>query len=89
MAEFDALFAGALAAVSRPEPTRLRLLLDRAHERAARDLATRESACCSFFTFTFTHSADDVLCLDVTVPTEQIPVLDGLAEQAAALAKAP
>lgn len=83
MAEFDELLAGARS-LSRPGPTRLRLVLDRAYEVAARDLLARESACCSFFTFTVAELPDGGLRLEVIVPREQVSVLDGAAKRAGA-----
>lgn len=83
VAAFAALFTAAVRAVSRPEPTRLRLDLDPAPEVAAQaaSLATAETACCSFFTFTLTVAQGSVT-LDVTVPAAHLAVLDGLAERA-------
>jgi hypothetical protein len=81
-AEFDALFAGALISLDRSAPTRLRLVLDAAAEPTARDLAARETECCSFFVFTFNRGEDGSLTLDVTVPAAQIDVLDALAARA-------
>jgi hypothetical protein len=49
MAEFDDIFTSVVRA-ERPDPTRLDLVVPRAVEAAARDLARRESDCCSFFT---------------------------------------
>jgi len=83
VAEFDALFAMALHAQQRLASTRLRWRLDPAAEPAARDLAARETECCSFFTFTFA-AAGDVVQLDVEVPAAHIAVLDALADRAAA-----
>ncbi len=54
-----------------------------AAEQAARDLAGRESGCCSFFSFTFA-SADGAVHLDVAVPEARVGVLDALADRAAA-----
>ena len=45
------------------------------------DLAARESNCCSFFEFTVTPTAGDVV-LDIEVPAEHTGVLDGLSELA-------
>ena len=89
VAEFDALFADAVQAVVRPEPTRLRLELVFSAEHAARaaELAARENGCCSFFTFTLTV-ADGGLALEVAVPAEHVEVLDALAERAGAAAPA-
>jgi hypothetical protein len=76
VAEFDDLFASLLGS-ARPEPTRLDLVMPRAVEVAARDLARRESQCCSFFTFTFEPAGDDVV-MHVEVPRVQAEVLDAL-----------
>lgn len=84
MAEFDLLFSAAVREVSRPAPTVLHLVLDAAHEAGARDLAARESGCCSFFTFAFTERPDGLHC-EITVPDAQAAVLDSLAERAAAV----
>jgi hypothetical protein len=83
LAEFDELFATALRGQSRLSPTRLRWRLDPAAERVARDLTRRESACCSFFTFTFAPEGG-TLRLDVEVPEAYAGVLDALADRAAA-----
>ncbi len=88
LAEFDDLFATALRGQQRPVPTQLRWQLDPAAEATARDLTTRESACCSFFTFTFDPSGadpDGPVALLVEVPVGQIDVLDALAARAAAV----
>ncbi|WP_440063555.1 hypothetical protein [Streptosporangium sp. OZ121] len=54
-------------------------------EEGVRDLAARETACCSFFTFTFTRDRDG-LVLDVEVPAVHSGVLDGLSARALAAA---
>jgi hypothetical protein len=84
-AEFDALFATALRAFDRPDPTRLRLTLSGGPDLAAgvRDLTVRESECCSFFGFEVTSRDDDLLDLEVTVPGSQIEVLDAITARAA------
>jgi hypothetical protein len=84
-AEFGELFAETVAAIERPEPTRLRLHLQPGPQVAARaaGLAAAETACCSFFTFALTAAAGS-LVLDVTVPVAQLPVLDALTERATA-----
>jgi hypothetical protein len=81
-AEFDALFAAALRSQQRLAPTVLRWQLDPAAESAARDLASREAGCCSFFTFTFTR-AEDAVQVDVEVPPASCGALDALADRAA------
>ena len=84
-AEFGELFAETVAAIERPEPTRLRLHLHPGPQIAARaaGLAAAETACCSFFTFALTAAAGS-LVLDVTVPAAQLPALDALTERATA-----
>jgi hypothetical protein len=82
-AEFDELFATALRGQQRLAPTLLRWELDPAAEPAARELASRETECCSFFTFTVTTAADGVR-VDIEVPPSSAGVLDALAERAAA-----
>jgi hypothetical protein len=82
VAEFDDLFAS-VTAVERPSPTLLRLDLagDDDLLGTARDLAARETACCSFFTFTVTRAPDGVR-MDVAVPDARVDILDALAERA-------
>ncbi|RYP85881.1 hypothetical protein EKO23_11260 [Nocardioides guangzhouensis] len=82
VAELDDLFA-TVTAVERPSPTLLRLVLAGPGDLlgTARDLAARESACCSFFTFTVTP-ADGGVRMDVSVPAARVDVLDALAERA-------
>ncbi|MBB6566636.1 hypothetical protein HPO96_20910 [Kribbella sandramycini] len=87
LAEFDELFRTGLLALDRLSPTALRLHLTAASEPTARDLTARESSCCSFFTFDHLTTPSDGLLLDVTVPTEHVDVLDGLAARAAAAAE--
>jgi hypothetical protein len=83
LAEFDELFFAALRGQQRLSGTVLRWSLDPAAEATARDLTSRESSCCSFFTFTF-HPGDGALRLDVEVPAAHVTVLDALARRAAA-----
>jgi thioredoxin len=84
LAEFDGLFRS-VRDIERPGATRLRLVLGETGGVAeqARDLAARESSCCSFFDFTVT-TADTAVVIDVQVPLERAGVLDGIAAQAAA-----
>jgi hypothetical protein len=90
LAEFDELFATALRGQQRLAPTWLRWRLDPAAERVARELAAREAACCSFFTFAFAPAGApgapgaEVLEVDVRVPAAHVAVLDALAARAAA-----
>ena len=81
--EFDLLFAHGLTAQQRLSPTVLRWTLDPKVELPARDLAARETACCSFFAFDFTAHGEAVL-VDVRVPPTQVKVLDALAARASA-----
>jgi hypothetical protein len=80
---FNVLFAE-VRGIDRPDPGRLRLDLHPVPEVAARaaELATRETACCSFFTFTLTATAG-TLTLDIAVDAAHTPVLDALADQVA------
>ncbi len=84
VAEFDDLFAAAVLAVDRPQPTRLRITLQPARGRAelVQDLARRETECCSFFDFTVTERSG-VLLLDVVVPAAYAETLDAIVERAA------
>jgi hypothetical protein len=84
-AEFDAVFASATS-VERSGPTSLRILLSGDESLAAtvRDLAARESECCSFFTFAV-DDGDGVVTMDVSVAAVHLPVLEALSERAAAV----
>ncbi|MEQ4717664.1 hypothetical protein [Nonomuraea sp. B19D2] len=85
MAEFAALFAASLRGLEREEAGILRLELDGAAEveARARDLAARESTCCSFFALSFSRTDQDLLQMRVRVPQQHRAVLDGLQRQAA------
>src|SRR5262245_46170454 len=76
VAEFADLFASVSRSI-RPRTTRLDLVLPRGVEATARDLARRESQCCSFFTFEF-ESAGDAVVMHIGVPPEQVGVLDAI-----------
>jgi hypothetical protein len=82
-AEFDSLFATALRGQQQLTPTRLRWRLAPDAAQTARELVDRETACCSFFTFTFITSADE-LRLDIEVPAAHLDVLTALAARATA-----
>ena len=88
LAEFDELFSTALTAQTRLSAALLRWSLDSRAEAVARDLAARETQCCSFFTFTFTSRGDTVQ-MDVRVPPVRSEVLDALAARGAALMRTP
>jgi hypothetical protein len=88
--EWDRLFVAHLGGIERLATTRLRLILaaDAGLERT-RELAAREMECCAFMTFTVTPGGGRLL-VDVEVPAEAAPTLDGLAgiaERAAAVAR--
>lgn len=84
LAEFDALFTTAVRTAERVGDTRLRLTLAGGPdlEATVRDLAARESDCCSFFTFTTTSNAPGQVTLDIEVPPAHTDVLAALAERA-------
>jgi hypothetical protein len=82
VAEFNDLFTFVVRA-ERQEPQRLDLVLRRIVEAPARDLARRESQCCSFFTFEFESAGDD-LVMHIAVPPEHVEVLDALEARATA-----
>jgi hypothetical protein len=75
LAEFDDLFATALRGQQRLSPTTLRWRLAPSAEAAVRDLTARETACCSFFTFTVSLDGEAV-GVDVEVPAGAAPDAD-------------
>ncbi|GAA2374227.1 hypothetical protein [Dactylosporangium salmoneum] len=83
LAEFDALFRTAVREVETLSPThaRLRLAGPDGLEATVRDLAARETRCCSFFTFTVTPRPAGLL-LDVEVPAAYAGVLASLVGRA-------
>ncbi|MDG4761900.1 MerR family transcriptional regulator [Micromonospora sp. WMMD710] len=83
LAEFDSFFAVAVRWFDRPSAQRLRLHLTGTEqaERSARDLAARESACCSFFTFEVTRSGPDAVTMEARVPASHVGILDALTER--------
>ncbi|MFJ6614460.1 hypothetical protein ACIQPT_29735 [Streptomyces sp. NPDC091289] len=88
VAEWDALFAERLTALSRPNSLRLRLDLADGPGVAerVRELASREGACCSFFTFTVTRGSD-LVHLDISVDRAHAAVLEALSVRAGAGAR--
>lgn len=80
VAEFDRFFADAVRNMRRPGPERLELVFTADAEPVARDLAGRESSCCSFFTFDFGTSAEDRVMV-VSVPSAYTEVLDAFADR--------
>ncbi|WP_280401335.1 hypothetical protein [Nocardia carnea] len=83
VAEFDRFFADAVRDIRRPASARLELVFAHDAEPVARDLAARESSCCSFFTFDFTSTAEWSV-MRVSVPASYIEVLDAFAARAQA-----
>jgi hypothetical protein len=76
VAEFDELFTF-VSHAERRGPQMLDLVLPRDVETDARDLARRESQCCSFFTFEFEPAGADVV-MHIGVPPAHVEVLDAL-----------
>ncbi len=77
IAEFADLFATATAGVARTSPTRATVMLPSASLEVVRDLAAREMACCSFFTFT-TVADGDCIAMTIEVPDQYADVLTAL-----------
>ena len=77
VAEFDDLFTAVTGPPRRVAPSRLEIVLAADAAASARDLVARETACCSFFTFTLTPCADGVE-LVTEVPAAQVAVLDAM-----------
>ena len=91
LAEFDDVFARVVG-IDRPSPRHARLRLAGPDDLAeqVRDLAARETECCSFFTFTVTPAAPGAggepgeVMFEIEVPEEYTAVLDGMVERAGA-----
>src|SRR5262245_27003197 len=83
-AEFDDVLATAIEA-HRATDRHLRLVLAGPPDLIGRvrDLAARETACCSFFTFTVTPDAASHVVLDIEVTARHVAVLDSMALRAA------
>lgn len=90
-AEFDALFSASVGGGERLGARHLRITLPGGRDLAdsVRDLAERETRCCSFFTFAVTAPAPGVVRLDVEVPPGHLDVLDALQARAAAVRSRP
>lgn len=85
-AEFADLFASSLLRVERAAPITARLGLTLDSTERARDLAARESSCCSFFAFEIVeHDTESVM--SISVPAAQVRVLDALVDSARRAAK--
>ena len=87
LAEFDELFATAVRRVDPIGATHARLHLTGPAGLAARvrDLAARETECCSFFTFTTTGEPagdGEAAVLDIEVPATHADVLAALTQRA-------
>jgi hypothetical protein len=87
LAEFDALFIAAARGGERLGAQHLRVFLNGGAEveETVRDLAARETQCCSFFTFTVTAAEPGLVHLDIEVPAGRIEVLDALEARTAAV----
>jgi hypothetical protein len=82
LAEFDALFASAARSVVRSDlGVTIHLTGSDGLLESVRDLAERETACCSFFTFLL-DGADNDVTMSISVPPERRDVLDVLAARA-------
>lgn len=82
LAEFDALFAEAVRSVAyEGNLVRLHLSGPAGLRDRVRDLAERETACCSFFSFVIDGEPDDLM-LEISAPPEQRNILKGLARRA-------
>ncbi len=82
-AEFDALLANATAERLDDRHLRLTLTGGPALAESVRDLAARETECCSFFTFTVTTPQSGLVRLDIEVPAKHTDVLDAFEARAA------
>jgi hypothetical protein len=82
--EFDDLFASSLLGAVRTSPTSAELTLTRESVLQARDLAERETSCCSFFSFDVREAgaAGAETAMSITVPSMHAAVLDALVDSA-------
>lgn len=77
LAEFDVFFRAAVRRSIRTSTIRLDLVILGEFEATARDLADRETGCCSFFRFDFRPAADGAV-MSIGVPEDHFDVLDAL-----------
>ncbi|MDT7581356.1 MAG: hypothetical protein QOK35_2620 [Pseudonocardiales bacterium] len=77
VAEFDGVLATAVAPPRRVAPGRLEVVLAAEVAATTRGLVARETACCSFFTFTLNPCPEGVELI-VEVPAAHVAVLDGM-----------
>jgi len=82
-AEFDRLLSSAVGGLMRtPGGTAVFMLSPEPTVAAqAAELATRETSCCTFFTFTLTATGGR-LSLEVAVPAAHHPVLEAMVDRA-------
>ncbi len=80
LAEWDALFASAVTAVSRTGASSLLLTL--AGPDGVEDLVARESTCCQVFAFTVTEAT-----LTIDAPPSCADLIDAIAERAEGLVR--
>lgn len=81
VSEFAELFATAIAGVVRTSATRATVTLPLDALEKARDLAARETECCSFFAFT-TVADGDRTAMTIEVPDQYADVLTALTSMA-------
>ncbi len=85
LAEFDTLFAENVRTLEREgDPVRMHLTGSADLRERVRDLAERESSCCSFFTFVV-DGLDNDLTLEISVPPERRDILDAFTQRATEL----
>ena len=84
LAEFDELFTAAVRGAERLATRQLRVTMAGGTdlEESVRDLASRETQCCSFFSFTVSVPEPGLVRLDVEVPAVHVDVLDALQARA-------
>lgn len=87
LAEFDEVFRTRLVSIVVRDDQRLRLGLRGGPGTLSRvrDLAARETACCSFFTMRVEADGEDRIAWEIEVPAQRRDVLAALAERAAEL----
>jgi hypothetical protein len=79
--EFEDLFASSLQSAVRTSPTNAELVLNAQGITNARDLARRETSCCSFFSFEIREAGEEAV-MSMTVPSAHTAVLDALVDTA-------
>jgi hypothetical protein len=88
IAEFDEFFRTRVQSWARPRTTELELTISLRVEASARDLAERETDCCSFFRFRFDPAGDGVVVMRIAVPDSRVDVLDAIQARVSSLADA-